>query len=81
MSRWPYKSGDSLAICDICGFRGYRNDMKRTHENLIVHDRCFDPRHPQETIQLKADNITIKDPRPEGPDVFLNPGDVTAASL
>jgi hypothetical protein len=81
MTRWPYKSGDHLAICDVCGKRGYRSQMKMTWNNLLSHSECFDPRHPQETIQVRKDRISVTDPRPEGQDVFLSPGDVTRDDL
>ncbi len=81
MTNWPYRSGDNLVICDICGKRAYRSKMKKTWDNLITHPKCYDPRHPQELIKARKDKVSVRDPRPEGQDVFLSPGDVTADDL
>jgi len=81
MTNWPYKPGDSLCICDICGLRGYRSKMKKTWDNLLTHPECWDPRHPQETIKAKKERIGVSDARPEGTDRFLSPGDVTPDDL
>lgn len=79
MSRWPFKSGDHLAICDICGFRGYASELRKNYQGLMVHDRCFETQHPQE--QRKPKQYIQKSYRPEGADIFLSPGDVTRDDL
>ena len=81
MTRWPYKSGDHLVVCDICGGRLYSSQSKKNWEGLVCHPNCCDPRHPQELIRAKKERITVKDSRPEGTDVFLSPGDVTPEDL
>jgi hypothetical protein len=81
VTRWPYRSGDHLAICDRCGRRGYRSKMRLTWDKLLTHPECYDARHPQELIKPRREKVSVKDPRPEGQDVFLSPGDVTADDL
>lgn len=38
-------------------------------------------RHPQDLVRGVRDDQTVKNPRSEPADTFLNPGDVTPASL
>jgi len=76
-----YRAGAHYVICDICAGRLLNTEAKKNWEGLLVHPRCWDPRHPQELIRARKDKISVKDSRPEGQDVFLNPGDVTRDDL
>jgi hypothetical protein len=55
--------------------------MRLTWDKLLTHPECYDARHPQELIKPRREKVSVKDPRPEGQDVFLSPGDVTADDL
>lgn len=43
--------------------------------------RDYDVKHPQESLKVKKDKITVSNPRPEGVDRFLEPGEVTPEDL
>ena len=77
-----YRSGDYLAICDICGMRGYSSEMRMTWDKLFVYaSTCYDPKHEQYTPPKplgEAQKVPIH--RPEQDDVFITEN-VTAEDL
>lgn len=81
MKNPAYRPGDAYALCDRCGFRFHKSELKKTWDNLMVCRDDFETRHPQDLIKVKQERISIKDARPQGQDVFLSPGDVTADDL
>lgn len=81
MSTPGYVAGDHWVICDVCGFQ-YRSSQTRMRwDNLRVCTKDWEPRHPQEYVRGKKDRIAVPNPRPQPPDVFIEPGDVTADDL
>lgn len=76
-----YKAGDHLSTCDRCGFTRYGSEMKKEWTGLIVCPECYDPRHPQDLVRPKADNQSVKDPRPAPTVVYLGLNEVTPESL
>lgn len=76
-----YRPGDYFCVCDRCGFRYFRSQLRRTWDNLLVCRRDFELRHPQDLIEVKNEKITVDEARPEGTNVFLEVGDVTADDL
>ena len=81
MTKWPYKPGDSLAICDQCGFRFYLSQLRKDKDGFMVCKTCYDPPHPQDSIRVRPERNTIQDARPEGTPVYLKVGDVTRDDL
>lgn len=81
MSRWDYRPGDCLAICDTCGFRFFLSELRKDKDGFMVCTSCYDPPHPQESIKTPPERTTIKDFRPEGTPRELLPGDVTPDDL
>jgi hypothetical protein len=76
--------GDHKVVCDFSGFVCWASETVMTWNKLRVHRRFVgeeQSRHPQEFVRARADNQSVKNPRGEASDVFLAPGDVTAASL
>ena len=65
-----YKSGDHLVTCDRCGFTIYASESKKTWDGLVVCEADYEPRHPQ-TWFVRADNQSVKDPRPPPETVFM----------
>ena len=78
---WKYKSGDALAICDLCGFRFYHSQLKKRWDGLMVCGPDFEERHPQDTIKGIKEKLFIDDARPEGSNTFLTATEVTADDL
>jgi len=79
----PYKSGDYLVICDICGFRRYASECQLNwKKQFVCSDTCYEEKHPQYTEPKSLhEKQIVPIHRPEGEDVFLSPGDVTPDDL
>lgn len=76
-----YIPGDPWYLCDICGFRIRRSRIRKNWKNQMVCPEDYEKKHPQLSIRPVKETIAVKDARPEGEDVYLEPGDVTADSL
>ena len=76
-----YKHGDPNAICERCGHKYKRSQLRKTWDGLDVCPYDFEHRHPQDFLRAKEDRQAIEDPSPESPDSFLNVGDVTEEDL
>jgi len=77
-----YKPGGWWKYCDRCARKRRHYDTVKEWTGLIVCvDGCVDPRHPQDFLRGVADRQRVPDPRPEPPDVFLEPNEVTPESL
>lgn len=81
MSGSGYIPGDFWRICDECGFKVRQSETRKRWDGLIVCEKDWEPRHPQDFVRGRNDRQAVPNPRPEPPDVFLNPGDVTTEDL
>ena len=54
-----YKAGDNWVICDKCGFAIYGSEAKETWDGLVVCPEDWEPRHPQDFVRGKRDNIKV----------------------
>lgn len=81
-----YVHGQWNAICDRCGMKYKSGQIREEWTGLRVccgdgTNNCFEERHPQDHVRAKADRQKTPWSRPEGPDVFVSPGDVTPEDL
>lgn len=77
-----YISGDYFMICDRCGFKRRRSEIRKEWQGLYVcSDTCWEKKHPQLEIKARHDRQAVPVARPEATDVFLSAGDVTADDL
>jgi hypothetical protein len=60
-----YHHGNHLVICDRCGFRYQRSQVKKEWTGFLVCSPCFDPRHPQLDLKIRGDKVGVRDPRPD----------------
>jgi len=60
-----YHYGDHLVICDRCGFRYRRSQVKKEWTGFMVCAKCFDVKHPQLDLKVRGDKVGVKDPRPD----------------
>lgn len=65
-----YVKGSHNAICDICSFQYKRNQMRKTWNNLLVCKTDYEEKHPQLTIRVPPESISVKDARPERMEVL-----------
>lgn len=76
-----YRSGDYWVICDECGFKLRGSETRKRWDGMRVCEKDWEPRHPQDFVKGRTDRQAVPNARPESPDVFLDPGDVTEADL
>lgn len=68
-----WKSGSSNAICDRCGRKFKREDLRETWDGLMVCQDDWEPKHPQLMLRPIPDQQKLPWTRPE-------PSDITAYS-
>lgn len=82
MSHDPhYRPGDWLVKCDLSGWTVYASQAVKQWNGLIVYRPFAETRNPQDFVRGVRDDQTVRDPRPEPADTFLEVGDVTEADL
>lgn len=81
MSGDQYRSGDNFVICDVCGWKMRASETRMRWDNLRVCRKDWEPRHPQDFVKGMRDRQAVPNPRPEPPDQFIEPNDVTADDL
>lgn len=78
-------SGDAVdlgpwGICDLSGMKVRQSDMITQWNGLRVARRFADVRNPQDFLRTLPEDTSVREPRPEGPDVFIG-ARVTPADL
>lgn len=69
-----YQAGNHWVICDRCGVAVRSKEIKKTWDGLAVCDDDWEPRHPQDFVRGREDNITPQGPvRPEPRDINIEP--------
>ncbi len=68
-------------ICDFSGFKYPLSEAVKNWDGHLVHHRFADRRNPQDFLRTPPDRQMLPVARPEAPDVFLSPGDVTPEDL
>jgi len=82
MTRFPYRAGDCLAICDRCGCRFYLSELSEQYDGLMVcNTGCFDEQHPQELAPPPRVQQPIMNTRPEPADNFIEEMSVSRDDL
>lgn len=60
-----YVHGDPNGICDLCGIKYKKSDLRETWDHKFVCSYDFELRQPQDRLKSRRDNQSIPDPRPE----------------
>lgn len=68
--RTRLKLGQWNAICDRCGFKFKSGELKKDWQGLMVCDRDFELRNPQDFLRIQPERIVPDWVRPRPPDVF-----------
>lgn len=56
--------GDHLIQCDITGQVCLRSEARMTWRGTLVSKQNWDPKHPQLTINVPTEDISVPDARP-----------------
>lgn len=68
-----YIRGDYNVICDRCGFKKKRSEVKLEWDNLLVcSDTCWEARQPQDFVRAVPDGKPVPIARPEAPNQFVD---------
>ena len=59
-------------ICDRSGFKRKRSECRKQWNGLLVLDKFWERRQPQDKLPPVIDNLTVADPRPEPRDIFVD---------
>ena len=73
--------GDSKSVCDRCGHDYKHSQLSKEWTGAMVCRDCWDPRHPQDSIRIRAERNNVRDPRPAPAYRFLSVGEITADDL
>ena len=76
-----YIPGNYWMICDRCGFKTRRSDMRKTWDNLWVCKDDWEPRHPQDFVKAKYDRQRVPVARTEPENYFVSDNENTADDL
>src|SRR5258706_8408125 len=68
-----FRSGKYNTICDVCGFKFKDTDLRKRWDGLMVCERDWEQRHPQELLRPVPDQTKLPWTRPEGNDQFITP--------
>ena len=76
------RKGDHLVKCDRSGFTIPSSRARKQWDGLIVDERYWEARHPQDTIRVPREDMRIPDERPQPIDQFIGPliTEITAAA-
>jgi hypothetical protein len=66
-----FKPGSFYRICDRTGFAVRAEHTQKQWNNIIVRDRSFENRQPQDFVRGRRDDQTVPQPRPRQVNVFF----------
>jgi hypothetical protein len=76
-----YREGDFLVRCQRSGQKALRGDCVKQWDGLIVIKEYAEQRHPLDMQRAVPAERAPRETVPDGPLVFLDPGDVTPDML
>lgn len=78
-SDWGYEPGNYHLICDECGFKFRRKEMRLRWDNLWVCKDDWETRQPQDFVTARIDVIVVDPVRSPPSDEFVTTDQCTAA--
>lgn len=76
-----YQEGAHNKICDRTGFKIKSTEARKSWDHKIVRKQSWEARNPLDKIYSILEEQSVPDPRPEGEDVFVTTGEITADDL
>ena len=65
-----YKAGKWKAICDVCGFEFYNDELRKRWDGLMVCAEDFEHDHPQKYLRVREDGGSVPWVRSKPTDTF-----------
>lgn len=81
MSADYFVPGQWNAICDLCGRKYKSGELRSNWKKQMVCTRCWEPRHPQDFVRARPDNMQVPWSRPEQADNFASTGHSAIAGV
>lgn len=72
MRTTSFISGDWNAICDVCGFKFKASQLRERWDGLMVCEKDWETRHPQDLIRPLPDEQKLPWTRPEPADTYIS---------
>lgn len=66
-----FQPGNHWLICDSCGLKFRRSEMRMRWDNMMVCRKDWEPRHPQEFVRGKRERIAVDIARPDSDPVMI----------
>lgn len=70
---YSFRPGSFYRTDDRTGFPQYAERTRKQWDNLIVDEKVWEPRQPQDLVRGRKDNQTAPDARPLSPATFVGP--------
>ena len=66
-----YQPGNHWLICDSCGLKFRLSEMRMRWDKLMVCQKDWEQRHPQEFVKGIKEKIAVDIARPESEPVYI----------
>lgn len=73
MSNNFFRPASYYFICDVCGFKFHKEEMKIRWDNMVTCKGCWEPRHPQDFLRAREDRQSVPISRPRSTDIYIQP--------
>lgn len=70
MNNTFFRAGSYYLICDICGQKYHKEQIRIRWDNMVTCPTCFEMRHPQDFLRARQDRQAVPISRPRPTDVF-----------
>lgn len=70
MTENEFIHGDPWGICDRCGLKYRRKDLRREWTGAVVCKADWEIRHPQLDVRGRNERVAVHDARPRSTDTF-----------
>lgn len=75
-----YIAGDPWKIDSITGFRIRSSEAVEQWDGNVVHRNYAEPRHPQDYVRARQEDIAVENARPPVPPTFIGPKQTTLSA-
>lgn len=66
-----FRAGSYYFICDVCGEKHHKEDMRIRWDNMVVCPKDYEVRHPQDFLRAREDRQSVPISRPRPTDSFV----------
>lgn len=75
-----YVAGDHWVTDSITGFRIRSSEAVEQWDGNVVHRSYAEPRHPQDYVRARKEEIAVENARPPVPEVYIGPKQTTLSA-